>query len=212
MDKYKSKQALFRISTPEERKDLELFELAELNANYEKVMRTLGELGNSVSGSAKTKEVATMMLALAEGIKKIKSDYSTQAKQSIEAFREMQEEFLKGLGTLRDVLKEQDFNKNAGPLYKTMINSISGVEKAIKERPQAAAWRWPQYAAVSVRNKNFANINPSISPFGIEDYDEIDLTYTGANITGVTYKLNGTVMGVLTLSYSGSNITKVVRS
>jgi chemotaxis regulatin CheY-phosphate phosphatase CheZ len=204
MNKTEMKRMLFDLSSPEERKELSMLE----SANVEKAIAKLHE---AAEGGAKSSEITSLTEALSEAIRKMKVEQAHQMKEMVEAFKEMQEAFLKGLGSLKEVMVEQDFNKNAGPLYKTMINSIAGVEKAVTNKP-VPHWAWPQYAAVSVRNKSFANINPSISPFGIEDYDEIDLTYTGSNITTVVYKLNSVTMGTLTLSYSGSNITKVVRT
>ena len=43
-------------------------------------------------------------------------------------------------------------------------------------------------------------------------YDTINLTYTGANLTGVVYKLGTVTISTLTLSYSGSTLTSVVRT
>lgn len=43
-------------------------------------------------------------------------------------------------------------------------------------------------------------------------YDEIDLSYTGANLTGVVYKKAAATVATLALTYSGSNLTKVTRS
>lgn len=46
-----------------------------------------------------------------------------------------------------------------------------------------------------------------------ETYDEIDLTYNGdATIATVTYKLGGAQIALLTLAYSGGNLTSVVRT
>ena len=43
-------------------------------------------------------------------------------------------------------------------------------------------------------------------------YDEIVLSYTGSNVTGVVYKSAGHTTSTLTLTYSGDNITRVVRT
>ena len=45
-----------------------------------------------------------------------------------------------------------------------------------------------------------------------QPYDEIALSYTGSNLTGVVYKLNSVTVVTLTLGYSGSTLTSVVRS
>jgi len=43
-------------------------------------------------------------------------------------------------------------------------------------------------------------------------FDQIDMTYTGANVTGVVYRLAGVVVATLTLTYTGDNLTQVIRS
>jgi len=45
-----------------------------------------------------------------------------------------------------------------------------------------------------------------------QPHDEIALSYTGTNLTGVVYKLAGVTVATLTLSYSGTNLISVVRS
>jgi voltage-gated potassium channel Kch len=45
-----------------------------------------------------------------------------------------------------------------------------------------------------------------------QPYDQIELAYTGANLTSVVYKLAGTTVATLTLSYTGSQLDSVVRS
>jgi hypothetical protein len=50
------------------------------------------------------------------------------------------------------------------------------------------------------------------SGFEIPYYDEIALSYTGANLTGVIYKLATVTVATLTLSYTGDNLTGVVKS
>ena len=41
------------------------------------------------------------------------------------------------------------------------------------------------------------------------NYDDIVLTYTGCNLTGVVYKLAGATLKTLTLTYVGCNLTRV---
>lgn len=45
-----------------------------------------------------------------------------------------------------------------------------------------------------------------------KDYDEIVLSYTGDDLTGVVYKLATVTVATLTLSYTGTNLTGVVWS
>ena len=44
------------------------------------------------------------------------------------------------------------------------------------------------------------------------EYDEIVLSYTGANLTGVVYKQATVTVATLTLGYTGANLTSVVRT
>jgi hypothetical protein len=45
-----------------------------------------------------------------------------------------------------------------------------------------------------------------------QPHDEIVLSYTGTNLTGVVYKLATVTVATLTLGYTGDNLTSVVRS
>lgn len=48
-----------------------------------------------------------------------------------------------------------------------------------------------------------------------KEYDYLSLSYTGANLTGVVYKLGGaggTTVATLTLGYTGANLTSVTKS
>ena len=53
------------------------------------------------------------------------------------------------------------------------------------------------------------------SGLSIPDHDYISLSYTGADLTGVIYKVGGsggTTVGTLTLAYSGGNLASVTKS
>lgn len=45
-----------------------------------------------------------------------------------------------------------------------------------------------------------------------QPYNEIALSYTGTDLTGVVYKLNSVTVLTLTLGYTSGNLTSVVRS
>ena len=45
-----------------------------------------------------------------------------------------------------------------------------------------------------------------------QPHNEIVLSYTGSNLTGVAYKLAGITVATLTLGYTGTQLTSVVRS
>jgi hypothetical protein len=55
----------------------------------------------------------------------------------------------------------------------------------------------------------------SVAGLGIPTHDHIGMTYTGSNLTGVTYRTGGaggTIVATLTLAYTGSNLTSVTKS
>lgn len=45
-----------------------------------------------------------------------------------------------------------------------------------------------------------------------QPYDQITLSYTGTDLTGVVYRLGGVTVATLTLGYTGGNLTSVARS
>jgi hypothetical protein len=65
---------------------------------------------------------------------------------------------------------------------------------------------------VAVTFRNGRNFQEMVSGLVPEPYDEITLSYTGSDLTGVVYKSASTSVATLTLEYSGSNLTKVTRS
>lgn len=48
--------------------------------------------------------------------------------------------------------------------------------------------------------------------FDIPAYDELGLSYTGSNLTGVVYKASGVTIATLTLGYTDGKLTSVVKS
>ena len=63
---------------------------------------------------------------------------------------------------------------------------------------------------------DIGNPIPTLTGLEIPAHDYIDLSYTGANLTGVVYKdggSGGTTVATLTLAYDGSdNLTSVTKS
>jgi hypothetical protein len=54
---------------------------------------------------------------------------------------------------------------------------------------------------------------PIVTGFSIPKHDYVELSYTGSDMTGVTYKLGGTTVATLTLTYDGSgNLLTVTKS
>jgi len=69
------------------------------------------------------------------------------------------------------------------------------------------------------RNTMGVQINPateetlqSVAGMAIPKHDEIVLSYTGSDLTGVVYKLDTVTVATLTLSYVGGNLTGVIKS
>ena len=80
----------------------------------------------------------------------------------------------------------------------------------IKQPVQNYIWDGTQ----PVRMAGDSNGNLSIiNGLSIPEHDEIVLSYTGSNLTGVEYKLATVTVATLTLSYDGSdNLIGVVKS
>lgn len=78
----------------------------------------------------------------------------------------------------------------------------------------------PDAAPVVLYAKNDANsehafpvLQGAFNPgFAIPEYDEIVLSYTGSDLTGVVYKLATVVVCTLTLSYTSGNLTGVAKT
>jgi hypothetical protein len=143
-----------------------------------------------------------------EGFDKYRKAANEHSKYLVETFGNFSENMVKTLEKVGGTITtsyEKNKPVNAAGVYKDMINQLAAIDKSVKEKP-VPVWNWPQYAGVSVRNKNFANVNPSISPFGIEDFDDVQLSNydINGNVGTVEYFLNGQGMGVLTLTYDGS--------
>lgn len=63
--------------------------------------------------------------------------------------------------------------------------------------------------SVSLLPNQSVNVANQLMPSA---YDEVVMSYTGENVTGVIYKLGGVTQATLALSYTGGNLTRVVRS
>lgn len=63
-----------------------------------------------------------------------------------------------------------------------------------------------------------STVNPmpvAMAGLGIPAHDYVALSYTGSNLTGVTYRTGGaggTIVATLTLAYSGSDLISVTKS
>lgn len=67
--------------------------------------------------------------------------------------------------------------------------------------------------ADGVEIKNDAgNPIPTIQGLEIPAHDNIQLTYTGENLTGVAYRVGSTTVATLTLAYTGTRLDSVTKS
>jgi hypothetical protein len=66
-------------------------------------------------------------------------------------------------------------------------------------------------AEVEITNDSGSPL-PIVQGLQIPAHDEVELSYTGDNLTGVVYKESSVTVATLTLSYSGSTLTSIVKS
>ena len=92
--------------------------------------------------------------------------------------------------------------------FGTQLAEMSGHSKRTADLITNLKWN----TSMGVRNSSGSPINPSVDLFNIGTVDDIVLAYTGSNITSITYNFQGVLKAVLTLSYSGSNLTEVKRT
>lgn len=72
-------------------------------------------------------------------------------------------------------------------------------------------YRLTEYDVEKVAGPNGA-IQVMTSGLSIPKHDEIVLSYTVDNLTGVVYKLASVTVATLTLSYTGDKLTGVIKS
>lgn len=93
-----------------------------------------------------------------------------------------------------------------------------GADRAVSVTDQGAIKTDISSATLSVTAdgveiKNDAgNPIPTITGLSIPEHDNIQLTYTGDNLTGVAYRVGGTTVATLTLAYTGSRLDSVTKS
>ena len=61
----------------------------------------------------------------------------------------------------------------------------------------------------TVSSEDYQEIVSGLVPY---PHDTIELSYTGSDLTGVVYKLSGTTLATLTLTYNSGNLISVVRT
>jgi len=82
--------------------------------------------------------------------------------------------------------------------------------KALKEVTDAT--QKTMYAFSSSAGMSVDEYRSAQGGLRIPQWDTADLVYTGSDITGVTFSRGGTTVATLALTYTGSNLTKVVQS
>lgn len=83
--------------------------------------------------------------------------------------------------------------------------------KLVDDPSNATTGRSDPVVDAGVRSRLDAGII-SLSPLIPEQYDAIELGYTGDDITSVVYKQGAATVGTLTLGYAGGRLSSVVRS
>lgn len=197
MSKKILKKFLYDISTPEEIAEMEKMTERE---DEEKI---------------NTEKTLALLSGLTESLKQSVSSSPKNFQKVSESFGE----FTKQLSIKLDDLKEvnQNSEKLTVPLYKSMINAISGVNKSIIDKP-TPVWRWPQYASVSVRNRNFANIDPAVDSLNLGEYDSVAVTYPTDTVEVYNFFQNGLAgsnVGTVTITYTDNTknfINSVVKT
>lgn len=134
-----------------------------------------------------------------------------------------------------DPLYVQDVGGGAGPQDVDVVSTVGLTNTQLRATPVPVALDAPTLAALEsinvqntvsvqatdfdIRNLNSAQDSVTVTGSVIQSaqlvpavYNQIDLVYTGTNVTTVTYKQAGVTVATLTLSYTGDNLTSVVRT
>lgn len=199
------KAILYEISTPQEREGFSAFEKDAMGPKLDSLQERLDE---AIESSATKEQTQELNLAL----RKLKGEFASFIGQLSASLQAQNTALLKGVADLGKVFKEVKPQDNSGFFkdFPSLLADIGGNTKNTSELIRNLKWN----ASQQLRDVNGSPINPAIAGFGITaTYDDVVLAYTGSNLTTVTYKQNGNVKAVLTLSYDGSdNLTEVVRT
>lgn len=71
---------------------------------------------------------------------------------------------------------------------------------------------YPQVIKSSYSDSEEALKVINVSSLIPKQYDKIELSYTGDDLTGVVYKLDGSTVVTLTLAYTGGKLTSVTKT
>lgn len=201
------KSMLFELSTPEERKAFKENEIEGLGDRIE-------ELSNMVSGVTERAEDAATKQQMQElnfSLRKFKVEFANFVNKLADSLEGNNDSIIKGFTKLADTLKDSKPKDYSGFFkdFPTLLSQIGGNTKDTSELIRNLKWN----ASQQLRDVNGSPINPAIAGFGITStYDDIQLTYTGSNLTQVNYYAQGALKARLVLTYSGSNLIEVQRT
>ena len=102
---------------------------------------------------------------------------------------------------VKSISKEVKIPEQKETDLKPLIKAMDSVRNSIQNI---------QFPVPNFRTQDIVDELEKLRGFDVPAYDEIDLSYTGDNLTGVVYKKDSTTVATLTLSYTGVNLTKVV--
>lgn len=133
-------------------------------------------------------------------IKKLKLDPKIDVKTpdvKIDLSKELKqiEKAIDGINIVIPEQKETDLTP--------LIGAMGAVQTAVREI---------EIPIPNFRGAEVVSELKKLRGFDIPEYDEIDLSYTGTNLTTVVYKKDSSNVATLTLTYTGDNLTKVVIS
>lgn len=195
-NKKKLREVLFEISTPNERGEyLKLEKLDEVSAVSQEIKK---KMDNDTSNES----ILLALKDLSHQVSKIKF-VPTDHSSVVDAIEKMTEK----LATSGKSPDFSGFFKDLGVQLAQTGKSSKSTEELIKNL------KWN--SSMTIRNRSGSPISPAISPFYINDYDDIKLSSYDANGNpgAINYYFGGGLIATLTLTYDGSgNLTEAKRT
>jgi hypothetical protein len=193
--KQKLRKILEGISTPEEISEMQKQDKLD---NIQASVKDVGSFGKALEG---IKDFFNQRIDKVETrVSKIKP---TDLTPLLEVLTETKD-------ILSKPVKQQDmsgFFKDLG----TQLGQYGQSSKNTEELIRNLKWN----STMGIKNRNGSPINPAISPFAIDDYDDVKLSGYDANNNPatITYYLSGNQQAVLSLTYDvNGNITEAKRT
>lgn len=143
--------------------------------------------------------------------RELRTMFRSMQVQNQAYLKDIRDTMLEGLKGLAEAIKDTRQQDWSGFFkdFPTLLSQIGDNTAGTKEVIQNLKWN----ASQQLRDVNGSPVNPAIAGFGITTtYDDIQLAYTGDNLTRVDYLQNGQVKARLVLTYSGDNLTEVART